>query len=287
MVISVLAGGLGNQLFQYAFGFGLARQLQTELRLERHLLESRLLARLRHYTLRHYELDSFAMHPPNASPYEVLRCLSRTVLPGHRAIVLRDSNPDAHLNLHAQTQDALCLGYWQSEDYFRSAADALRQQLVFRQRPSDATLTVADAILSYPDATFVHVRRGDYVANAIANQHHGVCGIDYYRRSVEHLHQRVADTHFFVFSDDQDWVKRELGSLLQPATFVGHNMGADWQDMYLMSLCRHAIVANSSFSWWGAWLNPEPNRIVIAPKNWFAVDKSAHPPIVPPNWITL
>ena len=288
MVISVLSGGLGNQLFQYAFGFGLARQLQTELRLERHLLESRLLARLRHYTPRHYGLDSFAMQPTDASLYDILRCLSRTVLPGHRAVVLRDSDPDASLNLDARTQDVLCLGYWQSEDYFRSAADALRQQLVFRQRPSNATLTVADAILSRPDATFVHVRRGDYVANSIANQHHGVCGIDYYRRSIEHLRERVADAHFFVFSDDLDWAKRELGPLLQPATFVEHNKGVDgWQDMYLISLCRHAIVANSSFSWWGAWLNPATDRVVIAPQDWFANQPVRSQRIVPPRWHRL
>ena len=285
MIISVLAGGLGNQLFQYAFGFQLARQCQTELRLERHLLESRLLARFRQYTPRHYELDIFAMPQTVASPYDVARCLSRTLLPGQQAVVLRESAPETLTNLSVQTQDALCFGYWQSEDYFRLEAGTLRQQLIFRQCPSDLTLTVAEAVLSCPSATFVHIRRGDYVANTIANQHHGLCGIDYYYRSIEYLHERVSGARFFVFSDDQDWVKRELGPLLQPATFIEHNRGADsWQDMYLMSLCRHAIVANSSFSWWGAWLNPEADRVVIAPKRWFANQVTLNEKIIPARW---
>ena len=288
MVIAVLAGGLGNQLFQYAFGLRLARQLQTELRLERHLLESRTLARLRHFTPRQYELDTFAMPQRAASRYDLVRFLSIALLPGQRAVLLRDADPDALKNLADQTQDALCLGYWQSEDYFKPAADVLRQQLVFRQRPSHSTLTVGEAIRSCRNATFVHVRRGDYVVNPIANQHHGVCGIDYYHRSIEYLRERVADPRFFVFSDDLPWVKRQLGDVLGPATYVDGNTGPDsWQDMYLMQRCRHAIVANSSFSWWGAWLNPEPNRIVVAPRRWFAADKPGYPAIVPPHWITL
>lgn len=288
MVISVLAGGLGNQLFQYAFGFRLARQLQTELRLERHLLESRTLARLRHFTPRQYELDTFVMAQRAASRYDVVRFLSRTLLPGQQAVLLRDADPDSLKNLNDQTQDALCFGYWQSEDYFKPAAEVLRQQLVFRQRPSNSTLTVAEAVRSCRNATFVHIRRGDYVVNTIANQHHGVCGVEYYHRSIEYLRERVSDPDFFVFSDDLPWVKRQLGDVIGPATYVDGNAGPDsWQDMYLMQYCRHAIVANSSFSWWGAWLNPEPNRIVVAPQHWFAADKSGYPAIVPSHWITL
>ncbi|GAB2571274.1 alpha-1,2-fucosyltransferase [Spirosoma areae] len=291
MVISVLAGGLGNQLFQYAFGFRLARQLQTDLRLERHLLESRTLARLRNYTPRQYELNVFGIEQMDASLSDTLRCLSRTLLPGHQAVLLRESDPTSLHTLTqptARTQHALCFGYWQSEVYFKPEADALRKQLVFQKCPSDKTLRVAEIIRSGQNATFVHIRRGDYVTNANANQHHGVCDEAYYHHSVAYLRERVSDAHFFVFSDDQNWVKRELGALLGPATFVEHNTGADsWQDMYLMRLCRHAIVANSSFSWWGAWLNSQTNRIVVAPQRWFAADKSVYPAVVPPDWILI
>ncbi|MBD2699762.1 alpha-1,2-fucosyltransferase [Spirosoma sp. BT702] len=288
MVISVLAGGLGNQLFQYAFGFRMARQLQTELRLERHMLESQTLARLRNYTPRQYELDVFGITNAEASWSDTLLSLSRTLLSGHQVVLLRESEPATLAKVSARTKDVLCVGYWQSEDYFKSESEALRTQLRFQKRPSDATLAVADSIRTHPNATFVHIRRGDYVTNAITNQHHGVCGEAYYQQAVRYVRERAADTHFFVFSDDQTWVKRELGALLSPATFIEHNKGADsWQDMYLMSLCRNAIVANSSFSWWGAWLNGQSERIVVAPQRWFAADKSSYPSVVPPHWITV
>jgi hypothetical protein len=285
MVISILAGGLGNQLFQYAFGFSLARQLHTELQLERHLLESRVLAKLRNYTPRQYELDVFAISQKAASTYNVLRTLGHTLLPGHHAILLRETDLDSQEVLLNQTKDVLCLGYWQSENYFKSATEALRPQLIFQKHPSHATLAVANAILAHSNATFVHIRRGDYVTNTNANQYHGLCGKEYYQQAIDYLRERVSDAHFFVFSDDMDWVKKELSDLFRPATFVDHNSGADsWQDMYLMSLCRHAIVANSSFSWWGAWLNPVADRVVVAPGQWFANQPQQ---IIPHQWHSL
>ncbi|AKD57880.1 alpha-1,2-fucosyltransferase [Spirosoma radiotolerans] len=291
MVISVLAGGLGNQLFQYAFGFSLAQQRKTELRLERHLLESRTLARLRNYTPRQYELSVFGIDQLDSSLYDTLRCLSRTLLPGQQAVLLRESAPATLTSLtqsDTQLEDAFCVGYWQSESYFKPVEVALRQQLTVKKPLSNLTLRMAETIFSSANATFVHIRRGDYITNTKANRHHGVCGEAYYRRAVEYLHQQASDIQFFVFSDDQAWVKRELGALLSPAIFVEHNTGVDsWQDMYLMSLCRHAIVANSSFSWWGAWLNPDLNRIVVAPQQWFAVNRLTQPAVAPSHWITV
>ncbi|GAB3539617.1 hypothetical protein GCM10027577_02310 [Spirosoma fluminis] len=122
----------------------------------------------------------------------------------------------------------------------------------------------------------------------MANRRHGVCDKAYYHRSAEYLRQRVSGAQFFIFSDDPDWVKQELGGLFFPATFVSHNKGADsWQDMYLMSLCRHAIVANSSFSWWGAWLNPATDRVITAPKQWFAEQSALNDRIAPFYWARM
>jgi hypothetical protein len=290
MVISVLLGGLGNQLFQYAFGLRLAHQLQTDLRLEPHLLESTTLARLRHYTPRQYELDTFSIHPKQASVLDLVSVLARVTVPGMKTVLVRESttNPDAITKLPDQVQNALCFGYWQSESYFKPVAETLRKQLVFRETPSEVTLSMANTILRNPNATFIHIRRGDYVTNSTANQYHGLCDIDYYIRSISYLRERVSDPHFFVFSDDQTWAKRELSVLGQTATFVDHNQGADsWQDMYLMRLCRHAIIANSSFSWWGAWLNPETERIVIAPGQWFPGQPLLSQQVVCPNWHRL
>ncbi len=289
MVISVLSGGLGNQLFQYAFGLRLAAQLQTELRLERHLLKSKAVARLRQYTPRTYELDTFTVHTPAASLMDTVNCLSRVALSGKNALLLRESNltPNAVNELDSRVQDVLCLGYWQSEDYFRPVTEQLRKHLTFRKNPAHSQ-SIAATILSYRNAAFVHIRRGDYVTNIHANQHHGLCDISYYRRSCEYVKERIPDVQFFVFSDDPDWAKRELGKHLQPARFIDHNRGVDsWQDMYLMSLCRHAIVANSSFSWWGAWLNPVVDRLVVAPCQWFANQPVLSQQLIPPHWSCL
>lgn len=289
MVISVLSGGLGNQLFQYAFGLRLAAQLQTELRLERHLLESKVIARLRQYTPRTYELDTFRVEAPAASPMDTVSCLSRVALSDKTALLLRESTltPNAINTLNNRVRNVVCLGYWQSEEYFRPATEQLRKHLVFRKNSAQSR-SMADTILSCQNAAFVHIRRGDYVTNIHANQHHGLCDVSYYRRACEYVKERIPDVQFFVFSDDPDWAKRELGIHLQPARFIDHNRGADsWQDMYLMSLCRHAIVANSSFSWWGAWLNPVAERLVVAPGQWFVNQPVLSQQIIPPHWHCL
>lgn len=287
MVIVSLLGGLGNQLFQHAFGQRLAAQWRVPLVVDGFLLSSRWLAAVRHYTPRPYELGVFGIEPPTTSPANLVRA----VAPLLSDTYLLKEDTDLKTILASPRPPAkrvFCLGYWQSESYLKPVELAVRQQFTFRQAPSAYSRRIADQIAAVSSPVFVHVRRGDYVSNANASQYHGFCGEDYYQRAIAYLRDRVTDAHFFVFSDDLPWVAHQLGDVLGAATYVDGNTGPDsWQDMQLMSRCRHAIVANSSFSWWGAWLNPEPNRIVIAPRNWFAVDKSAHPPIVPPNWITL
>jgi hypothetical protein len=131
----------------------------------------------------------------------------------------------------------------------------------------------------------IHVRRGDYVSNTTAAQH-GVCGLDYYRRAVEYMLARLQSAHFFVFSDDPVWTRENL-VLPGDATYVQHNVATSaFQDLRLMSLCKHHIVANSSFSWWGAWLNPGANKLVVCPKQWFVDDRDTSS-LSPANWERL
>ena len=133
----------------------------------------------------------------------------------------------------------------------------------------------------------VHVRRGDYVSDSAANKVHGTCTPDYYQRAIAMVDSRTSDAHFFVFSDDIAWVRSaiDFGSR---ATFVSHNTGSDsFRDMQLMAACRQHIVANSSFSWWGAWLDPRPDKVVMAPRTWFASEKLDTRDLVPADWIRL
>jgi hypothetical protein len=137
----------------------------------------------------------------------------------------------------------------------------------------------------------LHVRRGDYVTSTAANAFHGVLGLDYYERAVRHVQERVTDLEAFVFSDDLAWCQSELVHLGLPLTLVDVNRGADsWKDLFLMAECRHSIIANSSFSWWGAWLGDggvEPDRMVVAPRQWFAGAEVAPADLYPPHWSVL
>jgi hypothetical protein len=140
--------------------------------------------------------------------------------------------------------------------------------------------------ISKVNAVSLHVRRGDYVQNAKTNANHGVCSLDYYRAAIQNILERVEAPSFFIFSDDIPWVKEHL-VLDIPCRYVDHNQGVEsYNDMRLMSLCRHHIIANSSFSWWGAWLNPDPQKIVIAPQKWFANDNIVDD-LFPPEWVTM
>jgi len=176
-------------------------------------------------------------------------------------------------------------GYWQSERYFSAVADAIRTDFTFRLPMSEENSRLAEAIGAV-NAVSLHVRRGDYLSNPHTLSVHGVCSIEYYVRAIRYIVDRVSDPVFFVFSDDLDWVKTAL-RINYPCHFVDHNRGREsYNDMRLMSLCSHHVLANSSFSWWGAWLNPSESKIVVAPSQWFAkpVDVTD---LLPEGWVRL
>ena len=132
----------------------------------------------------------------------------------------------------------------------------------------------------------LHVRRGDYANNPSALSTHGLCSLDYYREAVNHIAEKVKEPHFFIFSDDMDWAVDNI-RIKFPCEYIDHNKGpGSSEDMRLMSLCRSHIIANSSFSWWGAWLNPDPTKIVVAPKRWFARNVET-PDLIPDGWVRI
>ena len=178
------------------------------------------------------------------------------------------------------------MGYWQSPRYFGEIADVLRRDFT-PLTPLDPANAAVAAQIDACDSVSLHVRRGDYVANPTTAKYHGICSIDYYQSAIALMRRKVASPHLFVFSDDPDWVRDNLAFDV-PTTFVAAN-SADhgYRDMQLMTRCKHHILANSSFSWWGAWLNPSSDKIVIAPKNWFAAPGIDTRDLVPEAWIRL
>jgi len=184
------------------------------------------------------------------------------------------------------TGDVCLDGYWQSERYFKDVADiirdALKVTLPMTGRNLDLSRRIGDV-----DAVSLHVRRGDYLIDQQVLEWHGVCGLDYYRQAIDYIVDWVKRPEFFVFSDEPEWAKAHL-EFDHPVTFIDHNPpDKGYEDLRLMTICRHHIVANSSFSWWGAWLASSNDQIVLAPHKWFATDELDASDIYPANWIKI
>jgi hypothetical protein len=288
MIIVKLKGGLGNQLFQYAYGRKLSIQAETELKLD--IGASPEL--FQKNAARSYRLDRFNIQAEIATLQEVeklkypMGLISRCV----RAFEFRI------LNKHNIDFDRKCLkkknnvykdGFWQSEKYFADIRPALLSELTLAQPLSGDAQRAKVAIDESAGAVSLHVRRGDYISDPGTNRWHGnIATPEYYAKAVAFMSERVANMELFIFSDDIGWVKKNI-PLPSSAVFVSTPAIADYEELVLMGLCRHHIIANSSFSWWGAWLNPRKDKIVIAPSRWTNKIPDPHKNIIPPTWTRL
>jgi hypothetical protein len=176
-------------------------------------------------------------------------------------------------------------GFWQSEKYFLDIEPTLRKEFSLRKAASPRSLDLANQISS-SNAVGLHVRRGDYLSQD-KMEFHGVCSLDYYIAAVSIISSKIPAPHFFVFSDDPEWAVENL-RLSYLTTFVRDADGnKPYEHIWAMSLCKHHIIANSSFSWWGAWLSVNPEKIVIAPKQWFRLQTLDSKDIVPERWMRI
>lgn len=290
MVITRLIGGLGNQMFQYAAGRRLAHVLGTELKLDITEFDN-----YKFRTFRTYSLGNFNIREKFASLEEVAALTRPTILERIRAKVLRKPPrpPQTYIrekHFHFDPEimrlpDGVYLdGYWQSEKYFADIAEINRREFTVKVPQAGKNKELGEQINSR-ESVSLHVRRGDYASDPQTNKMHGCCGKDYYLCCVEHVTQLVKNPHFFIFSDDPEWTRDNL-KLPYPMTLVEHNVGnKDYEDLRLMSQCKHHIIANSSFSWWGAWLNPRKDKMVLAPKQWFAKRKASTQDLIPAQWL--
>ena len=281
MITSTLLGGLGNQMFQYAAGRALALRNRTSLRLDLGWFEHRP-ARL---TPRRYELDCFqieaelcSIYPPTRAERvrEILRLSPRV----HTESTFRFDPRTLELPDHVRL-----VGYWVNERYFEDFSAQVREDFSFREPPLGRNEELADQI-SATNAVSVHVRRTDYVTNGAIAAYHGALSPDYYSAAAARIREGLRDPHFYVFSDDPDWCRANL-DLGGSTTYVDHNRQRGAEDMRLMSMCSHHIIANSSFSWWGAWLGSGEDAIVIAPTEWVADGSVDTADVVPAGWLRL
>ena len=298
MVSVELIGGLGNQMFQYAIGRRLSLEKNTELKLD--------ISPFSTYNVHKYELKNFNILEKFCENAEIeefqLLKMNHPLKKIYRSILWRLKNkknlkfnlikePNFHYddNILNNLQGNIYLsGYWQSEKNFTSIEHILREE--FRPRiPLSLESKVVEKNVndSEYESVSIHIRRGDYITNPKANVVHGVLPLDYYHRAINLIEERIDNPFYYIFSDDPEWVQHNL-KINKKCYYVAHN-GAEksYEDMYLMSQCKHNIIANSTFSWWGAWLNNNSQKIVIAPQKWFATSNFNTRDLIPDSWIRL
>lgn len=288
MIVVRLMGGLGNQLFQYAAGRHLAHLNNAELFVDTSFLN----ASDGVSETRHYELGAFNVnckiadekllqdfHGCEFSTKEIV--LTRLVSLGKkRKYKFDEYGFDEHLlelkgNYYIR-------GFFQSEKYFKNISDIIRNELSIKDEfmPKESTLIQQ---IKNSNSVSVHIRKGDYIRNLSSMEAHGLCSKDFYTKSIEYFKREFGnDLHFYLFTDNAAWVEKEMHwdincTLIENKTTV--------EDLYLMSLCKHNIIANSTFSWWAAWLNENPGKKVVVPKHWLNNVLSESVELVPKNWI--
>lgn len=305
MIICRLQGGLGNQMLQYACARSLSLLTGQALRLDLSFLNDDSIQGITH---RSYELDCFRLETQIAGQFDIRRILPPYHHVGNsfwyrkerslyrfwqrvsdKKIILEKNAYEYDENVFSELNKSgyFMQGFFFSYRYFERLREVLLDDFQPRvlSHPTQAYLSEIDRAAK---TCSLHVRRGDYVTNKAANSYHGLCSLDYYRKAVEQICRKDPETTFFCFSDDMEWCKLHLKELDVPIVFVEQKEGMhNFEDLILMSCCSHNIIANSTFSWWGGWLNRNPQKCVIAPRN-LSTDKTVSvKDVYPEDWVII
>jgi len=265
MIIVKLQGGLGNQMFEYAFARGVAARLDTQCKFD--------VSGFKHIpgvTDRVLGLTAFSLPIEFASKEEIDAAKKNIIKDDHLFNKKVFSSDNSYFD-----------GYWQDERYFAHIKDDMRSFFTFRKLSEEASRILSD--IQSGQGISLQIRRGDYVTNDKVARTIGACDISYYEKAIKKLRGVAPQSKVFVFSDDIEWAKDNIKSDMS-LVFVSASIEAH-EAILLMAACRHHIISNSSFGWWGAWLDPREDKTVIAPKQWFrdkALEKKQS--IVPSSW---
>ncbi len=288
MIIVKIYGGLGNQMFQYALGRTLSLKNKAQLKLELSFFNNSGMAIAREYGLNHFNIEGEPATIDDLWQFTnrgFSRKVSERLKPFYRRQIVNEPHYNFAPNILKIIGDKFLSGYWQSEKYFLPIADIIRRDFTLRDEYKNLPTELVNKIKN-SNSISIHFRRGDYVASPEVNKVIGVKTLDYYYQALSVVAQKVDRPHLFIFSDDIEWVRNNFKTTHE-ITFISGSGLKDYQEMILMSLCQHNILANSSFSWWGAWLNNNPNKIVIAPKKWLNDSAVNTQDLIPDNWIKL
>ena len=290
MLIKV-KGGLGNQLFQYAFAMLMKRITGKEVKLDMMSFDGVL-----DDPIRRPRLLKFKTSIPMASAEDInaLCCFKHTgnmMSLRYRVSVFFESLFNrgyyrevnrAYIDPHSICEYSYYDGYWQSWRYPNEIWDELRLDLTPSYDIHPETKKMI-SLVGQTNSVFLGVRRGDYTQEI---KHYGSFGNNYYRSAMKYIYERVKDPVFYVFSNDISWVKENIDFSSFNVIFrEKEEIVDDFEDLLIMSSCKHSIIINSTYHWWGARLNDNPNKIVIAPRKWFFDNKPID--IIPPHWIRM
>lgn len=289
MKIVNILGGLGNQMFQYALALAIKNRCEDNVRIDPRAF--------RGYPIHNgYELKRiFKVSIPEATVGEVMKVaypflnyriwqLCR-LLPKRKSMRYEWKSMAYNERVFTNTKNEYLIGYWQTERYFYPIRWEILKAFTFPSFEPGSKNESLGKELQQENSVALHIRRGDYLE--IGNTS-GICTIDYYKKAIAHIKEKVSPKVYSVFSDDIDWCIGQFGAIISDSDirYVNWNKGKEsFRDMQLMSLCKHNIIANSSFSWWGAWLNQNPEKIVIAPSLW--MNSEGWSEIIPDDWITI
>jgi len=299
MIIVKLMGGLGNQMFQYALARHLSIIHKTKLKLDLTFLLDR--TPRENFVFRNFELDIFNIKAEIATNKDIDNFFVKPKSTKWQDRLLEHISPHSIKNekyfhfdadiLNSQ-ENTYLEGYWQSEKYFKHIEKIIRNDFIFKNEANELNGTFLKQILE-PNSVAIHIRRGDYEKNPSTNAAHGLCSLEYYQKAIQIITQQIKQPHFYIFSDDNQWAIDNFKIEL-PTTYITQNSTKrGFEDLRLMQNCKHFIIANSSFSWWAAWLSVNKNKIVIAPEKWFnehtklydtPIDKKD---LLPNQWITI
>lgn len=270
MVVGTITSGLGNQLFQYAIARHLSVLNHTPLYFDTRFYRSDYAEE----SGRSFKLDKFNIdyREPNSLLYTAFKGMKLFPDRTFKPFFVQIKEKHYHFDPDVLKSKALLInlkGYWHSEKYFKPVSHLIRNELTFNNVSSENFEQYRQQVIRAENSVAVHIRRGDYVNHPEFSKTFGFLGLRYYESAIALIKAKLEKPSFFLFTDDKQWVKDHFNDR-DDFNFVElKGPEADLDDLHLMSLCKHNIIANSSYSWWGAWLNRNDEKVVLAPKDWF------------------
>jgi len=290
MILVELNGGIGNQMFQYAAAKSLALHHKTILKLDISPGTDKSMPeglKPRQFDLHYFNLPDTVATAADLKSFDSKSILGKIVektKPNHKRRIYREPFFHFDKNFYNTEPDVYLKGLRQSEKYFLPFENEIRNVFEIRNDTIVAFQNITNQ-LKNQNSVSIHIRRGDYLAK-ISLEVLGLIPLEHYQNAIELINSKIPDPSFYFFSDDIQWVKENFQT--PNATFVSGNISKNHiDDLYLMSQCKHNIIANSSFSWWGAWLNNNPEKIVIAPQKWFNKGPQDTQDLIPEGWLKL